>query len=314
MAFTVVPLHNLHVPAGTRIPFGNTFVLQDTPEWLKKDQGILASLSLHDRQSALDSDHALVAEYHAAAIGEPDPSWAGKSPRSIQQVKFQAAILANLALWIRQPSTVCFTVGFHALAWNVPGEADKVPIIQQTESHAPLYCHPNDAGNPVEVKHVAKAGELYSVLAGVPRDNPVWEAMRSTWAALTMYSADRRYPFFWMALESLFGSNDANEIGYKLAQRISFFLADTPDVAKELFRKVKACYKMRSTIIHGRWKNDPKIDDVMADTEAIIRTAFRHLLENPQLLTTFISKERDQFLEDFVFSNASSLRSRLSEA
>jgi Apea-like HEPN len=125
-----------------------------------------------------------------------------------------------------------------------------------------------------------------------------------------MYSADRRYQFFWMALESLFGSNGASEVGSKLAQRISFFLAETPQDAKELFRKVKACYKMRSTIIHGRWKDDPKIDDVMADTEAIVRTAFRHLLENPKLLETFISRDRDSYLEEFVFSNANSFRSR----
>ncbi len=109
-------------------------------------------------------------------------------------------------------------------------------------------------------------------------------------------------PFFWMALESLFGADDANEIGYKLAQRISFFLADTPEVARDLFRKVKTCYKMRSTIMHGRWKEDPKIDDVMADTEAIIRTALRDLFADPELVKTFISKQRDKFLEEWVFS------------
>lgn len=147
-----------------------------------------------------------------------------------------------------------------------------------------------------------KAGELHAVLCTIPRKNPVWEAMRAGWAALIMYSADRRYPFFWMGLELLFGADDTSEIAYKLAQRISFFLADTPEVARELFRKVKMCYKMRSTIIRGRWKDDPKIDVVMADTEAIFRTVFRRLLENPEMLRTFLSKDRDKFLEEWVFS------------
>jgi hypothetical protein len=31
MSFTVVPLHNLDLPAGTIIPFGTKFVLQDVP-------------------------------------------------------------------------------------------------------------------------------------------------------------------------------------------------------------------------------------------------------------------------------------------
>jgi hypothetical protein len=41
MWFTVVPLHGLNLPCGTRIPFGSQFVLQDIPEWLRQDRQIL---------------------------------------------------------------------------------------------------------------------------------------------------------------------------------------------------------------------------------------------------------------------------------
>lgn len=253
MSFTVVPLHNLSLDPGTHAAFSDGFVFQDVPAWLKNEP-ILNDLSRHDRQSVSDARHALVAEYEAAAIGEPDPSWKGKNPKSIQELKFQSAILANFALWLRQPSVVCFTTVFHATSWPIPGQAEKQAIVQQIERQSPLHCHPNDVENPVTKAHIVKAGELHAVLCTIPRKNPVWEAMRAGWAALTMYSADRRYPFFWMGLESLFGADDTSEIAYKLAQRISFFLADTPEVARELFRKVKMCYKMRSTIIHGRGK------------------------------------------------------------
>lgn len=121
---------------------------------------------------------------------------------------------------------------------------------------------------------------------------------------MTMYSADRRYPFFWIGLESLFGSNDTNEVSYKLCQRIALFLADNPQDARALFQKAKTCYNTRSKIIHGRWENDPKIEVVMADTEAIVRTTFRRLLGDPLILMTFISKKRDTFLEDWVFSRS----------
>jgi hypothetical protein len=182
------------------------------------------------------------------------------------------------------------------------GYQSALPILQQIETQTPVYCHPKDVHNVVTTSHVARAGQLHAALAAIPRNNPIWEALRSCWAALTMYSADRRYPFFWMALESLFGANDATEIGYKLAQRISFFLADTSETARDLFRKIKTCYKTRSTIIHGRWKEDPKIDEVMAATEAIIRGVFQELFANPEMVKTFISTQRDQFLEDWVFS------------
>jgi hypothetical protein len=50
--------------------------------------------------------------------------------------------------------------------------------------------------------------------------------------------------------------------------------------------------------------DDPKIDECMADTEGIARTAFRHLLDKPELLKTFISNQRDSFLEEWVFSRS----------
>ena len=98
MAFTVIPFHNLSLDPGTTAEFGAGFVLQDVPQWLR-DEPILKDLSRHDRESALAATHALVAEYDAQAIGEPDPSWTGKEPKSIQDVKAEAAILANIALW-----------------------------------------------------------------------------------------------------------------------------------------------------------------------------------------------------------------------
>src|SRR2546422_766846 len=113
MAFTVVPIHNLGLSPGARADFGSGFVFQDLPQWLR-EEGILKDISFQDRQAVLEAKYALVAEYQAAAIGEPDPSWKGQNPKSIQERKGEAAILANFAMWLRQPSAVCYTNVFHA--------------------------------------------------------------------------------------------------------------------------------------------------------------------------------------------------------
>jgi hypothetical protein len=304
MSFTVVPLHNLKLAPGTRIPFANGLVLQDLPNWVREEK-FLDYLSFRDRQSVLRDDHALVAEYDASAIGEPDPSWRGKTPKSVQDAKAHWAMIASLAIWLRQPSNVCFTVVLHSVSSTIPGRAEKQQIIQQSETQTPIYCHPKDAGNVVTTDHLVKAAELHPVLCSIPNDNAVWVAMRTLWAGLTSYSADIRYSLFWVALEALFGADDnSGEISYKLAQRIAFFLADTPADARDLFAKAKKCYGIRSKIVHGRWKSEPDIDEGMAQTEAILRTAFRHLIDSPELLRTFVSKKRDKYLEDWVFSRA----------
>jgi hypothetical protein len=305
MSFTVVPLHNLNLPSGTRVPLGNGFVLQDVPAWVKDDKGILADIDRNDRLATLDARHALVAEYEAEAIGEPDTNWQGKKPKSIQDLKFQSAMLANLALWLRQPSSVSFTVGFHALSRPIPGQAAKIPIILQVPDHPPLYCHPNDLHNPVSVNHLITAGALHVILSTVPRKNAVWAALRAIWAALTSYPPDYRYPLFWQGLESLFGADDnSGGITRRLCERISIFLADSEAAQQQLFDKVKTCYKTRSEIVHGRWEEGPEIDLVMADTEALVRTVVRHLLEKPGMLETFISAHRDDFLQEWVQSKS----------
>ena len=304
MSFTVAPLHFVELAVGTRIPFGPDFVLQDIPEWLRRDKGIMNDIDLADRQMVSHDRHALVAEYDAEAIGSPDPSWKGTKPKAIQDRKFQAAMLANLALWLRQPSPACFTVCFHAVSWNRPGEPERLPVAQQIHRHTRLFCHPKDQNNPLNPHHIIEAASIYAALAQVPVGNPVWEATRFFWEALTTLRHDFRYASFWVGLESLFGPDDSGETSYKICQRIAFFLGDSPDVARDLYRKAKNCYSTRSKIVHGRWKHDPKMADAMADTESIVRTAFRRLLENPQLLNAFISKKRDVFLEDWVFSRS----------
>jgi hypothetical protein len=103
-------------------------------------------------------------------------------------------------LWLRQPSTVCFTVCFHALSQVVPQQQS--PIILCTQSHTTLFCHPKDRHNPVSLHHVKKAAQLHILLSTIPRKNAVWAALRAVWAALTSYPPDLRYPLFWQGLES----------------------------------------------------------------------------------------------------------------
>lgn len=304
MAFTIVPLHNLDLPTGTHIPFAGGFTLADLPSWVKDDE-FLTLLGHNERESVRSAKQALVAEYDADAIGEPDLSWKGKEQRSIQDGKVESAMLANLALWLRQPSAVCYTLVVHGLHWQIRGTTEKQPALQSANTYAPLHCHPKDVSNPFREVHAVEAAALHGLLLTVPRNNAVWTALRALWLALTVYSPDIRYTLFWLGLEALFGADDnSGEISYKLAQRIAFFLGDTPQDAKTIFATAKKCYATRSKIVHGKWKDDSEIDIPLGDTEGIVRTAIRRLLNDAKILSTFTSKHRDRFLEDWVFSRA----------
>jgi hypothetical protein len=105
----------------------------------------------------------------------------------------------------------------------------------------------------------------------------------------------------------IFGTTERAEVTHKLAERIALFLADSPEVGRELFRKVKKCYGTRSQIMHGRWKHDPSINTAMADTEDIVRTVLLRLAANESLTKKFISSARERFLEELVFANLKSI-------
>src|SRR5437588_771711 len=143
MAFTVVPLHNLNLGAGARVPFSAGFVLHNVPQWLR-DDSLLKSVSYIDRENISETMHALVAEYDVNVIGASEPSWTGKEPRSIQAAKDEAAIFANLALWLAFPTKVCFTNVYHATSWDVAGFSEKQHVVQQIVPHDRLLCHPQD--------------------------------------------------------------------------------------------------------------------------------------------------------------------------
>jgi hypothetical protein len=302
MALSIVPLLRLNLPENTWVKFGSEFLLVSLPDWVKNDE-LLPNLGYQNAQSVKAAQHCLIAKYEASSIGEPDPSWTGKSYRSIQDTKSEAAAMANLALWLVQPSAVCYPAVLHALEWPIPGQTDSEPIIQRLETHTPLYCHPDDINRQPSLGQITVAGQMCDALRSIKRNNAVWTAARSFWAALVTPERDIRYSLFWIGIEALFGpESSSGEITYKLSQRIAFLTAADPVQAKQMFKDVKKCYGMRSTIVHGRWNDDPKMDEMTGTTERIVRASFLRILRDHDLLDKFQSKDRDPFLEDMVFS------------
>lgn len=299
MAFTVVPLHNIALPQGSTVPFGK-FTIKDVPEWLKKET-ILNDISRHDRVATQTCKQALISEYEADSYGHPDPEWKGQQPRGIQELRFQSAMLANMCMWMIMPSTICFTVCFHALS-KIGGREYNPPVVNRVDREGPLFCHKKDEYNPVKPNDLVKAAQLFEILSTVPRRSDVWPALRAFWAALVSYWADYRYPLLWQGLESLFGNDDDHGVSRRLRERISYFLADDAVTQEELCEKVKACYRVRSEIVHGRWEDDPDFDNHIYTTEAIVRTVIRHIATKPGMLPIFLSPKRDQFLEAWVQS------------
>src|ERR1700744_5857562 len=157
MAFSIAPFNNLDIPNGETVAFGDEFALRSIPDWFPGSE-MLKGLSYVDQQDASKATCALISDYDAKSIGEPDASAPPDQPRSIQKRKFDSILFANFALWLAQPSRACFSIVCHGLHWDIPGEQTKQPLVQQVERQTAMHCHPDDENKRMSLEQVRDAG------------------------------------------------------------------------------------------------------------------------------------------------------------
>src|SRR5258708_7055130 len=106
---TVAPLAWIRLDAGEQYDFGAGVALREVPDWLAKEQ-MLKQLAEWDRRLITEECRAaFVATYEADSLGSPDPDWKGKEKRSIQETKYEACVLANVAMWLSSPTPATFS-------------------------------------------------------------------------------------------------------------------------------------------------------------------------------------------------------------
>lgn len=294
---TVAPLHYYdRLPVPFKLAKG--VILTSIPNWVKSPE-FLDGLALDDQKYLSNGRYALLKEYKAKSLGDPDPEWKGKTARSKQQTADELIKLANLALWLANPSAV----GFSRII--VADYRKRVWSRVQFGRDDPLRCHKRDSPNPWTKEGLTVAKRLHSALARSSRDGAVWIAARTLWKALQEQEWQLRYPLMWIVLEALFGPDDPRETTYRLSQRLAFFLAGNRRHARQLFDKIKAGYAWRSRVVHGmrlRKLTPQMADDLMYDAEAFARNSLSKVLSNSEWLKRFNGKDRDKYLDEFLFA------------
>jgi hypothetical protein len=281
--------------------FGQGVVFCPLPDWLKEEQ-IMEKLSYGQRKELTHLPFALVAEYEADPLNASDSGWTGHTPRSNQAHAVELIHLANLALWLAQPSNIGFEILIHA---DQPADTW---ILQQLHNFHPLIPLKRYARARLVKNDFELAKELYvalTTLTNLSREGVIWTVIHALRQALTEQTWVIRYLLLWVALEGLFGPEDAREVTFRLSQRAAFFLAHDRRDAQELFSVIKTGYDVRSKAVHGmrlsklRKKNS---EEIISEAKNILRRSVKRLLTDLQLVQIFEGKGRERYLDHLVFS------------
>ncbi len=286
---------NLNKPIG----LGHNVIFRLVPDWLKEEQ-ILKALTEEERNNLIGGKRfVLMLEYTADSLGDPDPELRGKKPRSKQVRALELIQLANIALWLAKPSSISFNLVIHAdcptTNWSW----------RQIQKCPPLLPHHNDSGNRLTRSDVESAQNLHLALYDLPRDGAIWVAVGTLWKSLLESQWEIRYVLLWIAMEALFGPDDARETTYRLSQRVAFFLATDKEEAQKFFEDARTNYGWRSKVVHGMRLSklsDNESRQILHRTEEFVRKTLNRLLNDPKLIQIFSGKNRESYLDNLPFS------------
>jgi hypothetical protein len=286
---TIVTAHNIDL--SETITFGDDISLQKLPDWILSHEW-LKRLSSNEQELVQDCKNAFVTEYPCSTLGEPDQRWPNN--KSKQLAKYELVCLANLTLWLANPTPATVGLVFHSY------KTDGTWEVQQSRKASRLLCHPDDSERRLTQREILMASALHKQLAALHIEGG-WTPASAAWSALQTNSELIRYLLMWIALEALFGPDDGREMTFRLAQRIGLFLGSDRAEAQKMFAKAKKGYALRSKVAHGRWKYSPDTTERMAECEQMLRHSLLKLLPDNSLMEIFLGNTREEYLDRLAF-------------
>jgi hypothetical protein len=301
---TIVPINPIYRDESNSITepidLENGVTLTKMPDWFKRFKDD-EDLGYYHRNIIEKAEFVLISKYEANSLGDPDPTWHGDEPKSKQYTAGRKIQLANLALWLAQPSFIGFKLNIDAML------TESEWAHRQVAYRLTLTPHKNDEHNSLTQNEFSAAKILNLCLFNLPTKGSVWLSIRTLWKALQEVWWDERYLLLWISLESLFGPQQPIEISYRLSQRIAFFLAEgNRNDARDKFRKLKRAYVWRSKIVHGVGLHKLRSDEsaqLLYDIETLLRECINKILCDDNLITKFNGPGREKYLNDLIYSS-----------
>ena len=300
---TVSPLLWPAAIDGMNLPivWGKGVRLDVLPDWALQED-VVGALSFWQKDRLQECTLGLIQYYERSVMEATDRNCQGARGLSLEDRAEEQVQLFILASWLAQPLPITVELIIHA---SDPDNINhwRIESLKQVERTGP---GPFDASAELGQGSVQQSRELFAAIDRLPRSGPVWTALHTLWTALQERNrGDLRVLLFWVAVEALFGPEDAREMRHRLAERMALFLAGRGEEARGLYRDVKRGYDLRSKIAHGMRveKLDVETGERRLDEiQGWLRRSLCSILLCEEAVETFSGSNRERFLDEMAFS------------
>lgn len=295
---TVAPIENSRWHTAVPLPIGfeKGVRVDRMPTWVYSTDTMI-KLALADSERIKNSRNGFLVNYEAEALGSPDPNdKSGK--RGIQTSMHDSIFLANLGLWIANPNAIGFCAMIHF------DEVNTAPRLRQYTPLREFRPHLDYENRILTIEDFHKARDLHKQLLLLDREGNIWRAVYSLWLGLREADWASRFMQMWIAMEALFGPEDAREITFRISQRIAFFLCSEKSKAHELFQEIKTSYSWRSKVAHGLRLSKLQQDEsevLSYSIEQLVASSVAKILSDSVLINVFEGTKREEYLDSLVF-------------
>lgn len=299
--FAFAPLlHAFHPAPDIELPhsLGHGVSFSKLPSWVFTSEAVDALRSDILGQVHDGAEYCLAVEYAADSLAQKVAANWGEPDLDIHSLASARIHYACLALWLTSPTIFTFKLIAYASLH------DGMWVTRLLQHYEPLLVPPGFMNKPFSRSHFVRAEKLSHLLQSELPLTTLRMAASTTMLALRVADWRLRFVALWLVGECLFGSEKANEIAFRLSQRMAFFLESDGEKARDVFIRISELYRWRSKAVHGRsLKNflDDRAPELMTEMEQIVRRALVKILEDEKLAQIFEGREREDFLDRLAF-------------
>jgi hypothetical protein len=296
--YAIAPVFPATVASTLAVPvyLGNGVRLDHVPEIYRKYAARMTE-EVGTRHTDSSSNLALVSEYDAESMYEPDPTPPGR-PRSKKAAAAEGIQIASLALWLARPTELSYNLIAH-LAEDWRPEPFVFPTLVLVKSlQGELFTQAD----------IAEVKRLNESLSQMPRGLTAFVASRYLWFATHEEAGDVSFGILSIAIEALVGPEKGVSIGVRISRRGAALLGGTRDEQCLTFVRLSEWWKARCELMHGdtlESHGDQSKARLISVAEEFVRQVIRKLVLDQTVagkFTSFVTREAylEQIASAFV--------------